>query len=142
MNDDVVFLVVSMPHSTTRDSEITGWIGVNNPKETEYHHDILLPTHAADAASTSVFHLLYMALTFPVKHDLPISYAISGKAMGAQVIEVWNMFAGEGDNSHRWLDTPFFHRWVGVMSTCGKQTTLCWEQSQTYDREPPARQGP
>jgi hypothetical protein len=38
MNGEVAFSVGSAPHSTSSDDEITGWLGVNKPKEMEYHH--------------------------------------------------------------------------------------------------------
>jgi hypothetical protein len=37
MNSDVVFSVGSSPDKGSVDNEITGWIGVSEPKETKYH---------------------------------------------------------------------------------------------------------
>jgi hypothetical protein len=127
--------------------EVGQWESLGNikkqvPKEMEYHHDILLPAHAADAVSTGVFDLLHMALPLPFNHGLPVGYAISGKTTGAQAIKMWNVFTGKGDTSNQWLDTHFFYQSVRVISADGKQATLCWGQSQTLDREPPISQGP
>jgi hypothetical protein len=103
MHGEIVFLVVSVPHLTTNDDNITGWHGVNDPKEMKNHHAILHPAHAVHATPTSVFDLLCMVLPLPFNHG-----AISGKPMGAQVIKAWSVFSDEDDNSHQWLDTPFF----------------------------------
>jgi hypothetical protein len=37
MNGDVVFSVGSSAYKSSMDNEITGWLGVGEPKETEYH---------------------------------------------------------------------------------------------------------
>jgi hypothetical protein len=90
----------------------------------------------------SVFDLLSITLIVPFNHGLPVGCMISGKAMAAHAIAAWSIFAGEGDNSHELFDTPFFHRRTEVMSSGGKKIALCWGQSITYDRDPPASQGP
>jgi hypothetical protein len=95
----VVFSVVSVPHSVTSNNKSTGWLGVNDLKEMEYCRNILLAVYAADAASTSIFDILYMALHLTFNHSLLVCYAISGKAMGAQLIEAWNVFTGKYDSS-------------------------------------------
>jgi hypothetical protein len=141
MHNKVVFSVVLVPHSMANDNEITGWLSVNGPLEMQYHHDILLPAHVADATTTSICDLLPMAIPLPFNHGLPVGYAISGKATAAHAIKAWSVFAGEGDNSHEWLDTPFFHTWAKMMSSGGKNIALCWGQSNTYNREPPGSQG-
>jgi hypothetical protein len=78
----------------------------------EYHREIFSPTFTAAVTSMSVIDLLPMAFN----HGLSVGYAISGKTTGAQAIEAWNVFTGEGENLHQWIDTPFFHRWAEVMS--------------------------
>jgi hypothetical protein len=130
------FWVGSAPHSTASDDEITGWLGVNNLKETEYHHGILFPAFTMKATSTSIFNLLYMVLSLPFNHGLTVRYAISGRATGTYTIEAWNVFAGEGENSHQWIDTPFPHWWAEFMSLGGKQMALYWGKHGTYDIDP------
>jgi hypothetical protein len=133
-------MVVSVPHSTTNEDEITDWFSVNDPNGTEYKHNILIPSHAADAATTSVVDLLHMALPLPFNHSLQVGYTISGKAIGAQVIDAWHVFAGKGKNLHQWINTLPPHRWAEVMSAGRKQIALWWGKYQTYDREPPVSQ--
>jgi hypothetical protein len=117
---------------------------VNDPKETEYHSEILFPAFTTKAASVSISELLTMALPLPFNHFLPVGYTINGKVTGAHVIESWHLFAGEGENSHQWIDTPFFHRWADVMSLGGKRMDLCWGQMgiKTESHQPPKAQGP
>jgi hypothetical protein len=76
----------------------------------DYHRKILFPVFIAESASTSVFDLLPVTLHLSFNHGLPVNHTISGKAKGAQAIEAWNFFASKGENSHQWVDTPFFHR--------------------------------
>jgi hypothetical protein len=142
MHGDVVFLVSSVPHKTTVDNKITGWIGVNDPKETDYHREICFPTFTNEESSTSVFDLLPMDIHLPFNHGFPIGYAIIGKITGEQIIESWNVFTGAGGNSHQWIDTPFFHRWAEVMARGGKKMALLWGQAVIYDTEPNTSQGP
>jgi hypothetical protein len=85
--------------------------------------------------------LLHMAFHIPFNHGPPIGYAIIRNAMAAHAIDTLSIFAGEGDNSHEWLDTPFFHIWAEVMSSGGKNISLCCGQSTNYDCEPPTSQG-
>jgi hypothetical protein len=54
MNGDVVFSVGSSPHKGSVDNKITGWIGVRDPKETEYHREIYFPAFSDDASAMSV----------------------------------------------------------------------------------------
>jgi hypothetical protein len=112
--------VGSAPHLTSSDDGITGLSGVNDQKEVEYHHKILFPTFTPESTSVSVFDLPSMAPPLPFNHGLPVCYAISDKSMGAQAIEAWIFFTNEGENSHHWIDTPFSHRWLEVMSLGGK----------------------
>jgi hypothetical protein len=140
MHGEIVFSVVSVSHSMANNDDITGWLGVKDLSKTQYHCNILFPSYTAYATTTSVFDLLPMALHLPFKHGLPVGYLISGKVTAVQAIKSWNVFAGEGDNSHERLDTPFFHRYTEVMSSGSKKTSLCWGQSTTYDREPPSSQ--
>jgi hypothetical protein len=105
MNGEVTFSVGSAPHSTSSDNKITGWLGVNNPKETMKY---CYRTLHQQPRPQSVFDPLHMAMPLPFNHGLPVGYIIIGKATGAQAIEAWNVFAGEGENSHQWLGTPFF----------------------------------
>jgi hypothetical protein len=83
-----------------------------------------------------------MALPLPFNHGLPISYTTSGNTTGENMIEAWNAFTGAGENSHQWIDTPFFHRWADVMADDGKKMALCWGQAGTYDMKPRTSQGP
>jgi hypothetical protein len=48
MNGTFVFSVVSVPYSRASDDEITGWLGIKDPSEMQYHHFILLPASDAD----------------------------------------------------------------------------------------------
>jgi hypothetical protein len=82
MNGDVVFSVGSAPHKTSVDNKIMGWRGVGDPKETDYYREILFPAFTEEAADTSVFDLLPMALPLPFNHALSVGYAISGKITG------------------------------------------------------------
>jgi hypothetical protein len=86
----------------------------------EYHHKILFLTFTTEAKSMSIFDLLSVALPLPYNHGLPVGYAISGKTTGTKAIEAWNVFAGEGENLHQCIDTPFPHRWEEVISLGGK----------------------
>jgi hypothetical protein len=142
MNGDVVFSVGSSPHKGSMDNEITGWLGVNESKETEYHRDIIYPAFSDEAADTSVFDLVRMALPLPFNHGLPVGYATSRKITGGTMIEAWNVFAGPGKNSHQWTGTPFFHLCAAVMKYGRKRLALCWGQTGTYDTESQASQGP
>jgi hypothetical protein len=101
MNSDVVFSVGSSPHKGSVDKEITGWFSISEPKETEYHREILFPAFSDDATDTSVLDVLLMALSLPFKHGLPVGYAMSGKITGETMIEAWNVFVGPGENSHQ-----------------------------------------
>jgi hypothetical protein len=123
MNGDVVLSVGSVPQKMAVDNKITGWLGVNDLKETEYHSEILFPAFTDEAASTSVFDLLPMVLPLPFNHGLPVGYAISGKITGEKMIEAWNVFAGAGGNSHQWIDTPLFHGW-GEVARSGEKMAL------------------
>jgi hypothetical protein len=107
----------------------------------QYHVYILLPAYTVEEVKTNIFYLLPVPPTFPFKHRLPICYTISGKPSASQFIDAWNIFVGDGDSSHEWLDTPCFGRWAEVMSSGEKQLPLCWGQSFTYDLESPASQG-
>jgi hypothetical protein len=126
MNGDLVFSVGSAPHKGSVDNKITGCLGVSEPKETEYHREILFPAFSDGAAYMSVYDLLPMALSLPFNHGLADSFAMSRKIMGDTMIEAWNVFAGPGENSHQWIDTPFFHRWAAVMDDSRKRIALCW----------------
>jgi hypothetical protein len=119
------------PHKTLVDNKITGWLGVSEPKETDYQREVLFPAFTEDAAEMSVFDLLPMDLNLPFIRDLPVGYAIIGKITGETMVEAWNVFAGAGENSHQWIDTPFYHRCAEVMADGGKQMTLCWGQVGT-----------
>jgi hypothetical protein len=130
MNDNVVFSVGSNPYKTSVDDEIMGWLGVSEPKETDCHREMILPAFTEEVVDTSVFDLLPMDLPLPFNHCLPVGYAISGKITGEKMIEAWNVFAGAGENSHQWIDTPFFHHWA---EDGGNQMALCWGQAGTYD---------
>jgi hypothetical protein len=142
MNGDVVFSVGSAPHKSSVHNEITGWLGVSEPKETEYHREILFPAFSDEAADTSIFDLLPMALPRPFNQGLPVGYAMSGNITREKMIEAWNVFAGAGKKLHQWIDTPFFHRWDEVMANSGKKLALCWVQPRTYNTEPQKSQGP
>jgi hypothetical protein len=52
-------------HKGSVDNEITGWLGVGDPKEKEYHREILSPAFSDEVADTSIFDLLPMALPLP-----------------------------------------------------------------------------
>jgi hypothetical protein len=95
VNGDVDFLVGAAPHKMSVENEIKGWIGVNDLKEMDYHREILFPAFTEEAASTSVFNLLPMALPPPFNHD-PVGYTISGIVMGENMIEAWNVFVYAG----------------------------------------------
>jgi hypothetical protein len=142
MNEDVVFSVGSSPHKGSVDNEITGWLSVSKPKEMEYHREISFPAFSDEVEDTSVFDLLVMALPLPFNQGIPDGYAMSGKITAETMIEGWNVFAGPGENSHQWIDTPFFHRWEAVMTDGGKWLALCWGQTGTYNMEPRVSQGP
>jgi hypothetical protein len=118
-----------------------GWLSVSDPKEMEYHRDIICPAFSDEAADTTVFDLLPMALPLLFNHGLPVGYAMSGNITGETMIKAWNVLAGPGENYHQWIDTPFFHRWAAVMTDGGKRFTLCWGKTGTYDTEPRASQG-
>jgi hypothetical protein len=62
---------------------------MNDPKEIEYHREILFLAITTEAIPMSVFSLL------PLNHDLPLGYFINRKATGAQAIKAWHVFAGE-----------------------------------------------
>jgi hypothetical protein len=136
MNGDMVLSVGSTPHKSSVDNKITGWLGVSEPKETEYDQEIIFPAFSNEAADTSVFDLLHMALPLSFNHGLSVGYATSGKITEEKMIEAWNVFAGAGENLHKWIVTPFFHRWAELMADSGKKLALCWGQSGTYDTEP------
>jgi hypothetical protein len=87
MNGKIVFSVMLVPHSTANDNHITGLLGIKDPSETQYHHNILLPAYAVGTSTMSVFDLLPMELPLPFNHGLPVGYSISGKATAAQTIE-------------------------------------------------------
>jgi hypothetical protein len=76
---------------------------------TEYHREICFPAFGDEAVYKSVFDLIPMALPLPFNHGLPVSYAMSGKITGETMIKAWNVFAGPGENSHQWINCPFFH---------------------------------
>jgi hypothetical protein len=80
--------------------------GFREPKETEYHIEIPLPTSSDETADTSVFDLSPIALPCPFNHSLPVGYDMSGKITGEAMIEAWKVFAGPGENSHQWIETP------------------------------------
>jgi hypothetical protein len=140
INGDVFFLVGYAPHRTSVDNEIAGWLGVHDPKETDYDREIPPPAFTEEAADTSVFNLLPMVLPLPFNHGLSVGYAISGKITGEKMIEAWNIFTGAGENSHQWIDTPFPYRWEDVMSDGGKKMALCWGQAGKNNTEPPTSQ--
>jgi hypothetical protein len=83
-----------------------------------------------------------MVVPLPFNHGLPVGYATSEKITGEKLIERWNIFAGAGENSHQWIDTPFFHRWDEVMANGGKKLALCWGQSGTNNTEHQTSQRP
>jgi hypothetical protein len=60
------------------DNGITGWLGVSEPKETEYQREILFPAFSEEAADMGVFDLLPL----PLNHSLPVGYVMSGKITG------------------------------------------------------------
>jgi hypothetical protein len=124
------------------DGEIMGWLGGNDPNKMEYHRKIMFLVFTAEVAPMSVLDFLPMVLPLPFNHSLSVGYTISGKVAGAQAIKSWNIFNDEGENSHQWIDTPFFHWWAEVVSLGGKQMALCWGQHGTYGMEPPNSQGP
>jgi hypothetical protein len=111
MHGEVVFLVGSTPHKTMVYNEIMGWVGVNDPKEMDYHREILVAAFTGEAAATSVFDLLPMALPLPFNHGMTVGYAISGKIVGEKVIEAWNVFTGAGENSTSGLTLPSSTEW-------------------------------
>jgi hypothetical protein len=61
MHSDMLFSVGSSPHKGSVENKITGWIGVSEPKEMEYHREIIFPAFSDGSADTSVFYLLPMA---------------------------------------------------------------------------------
>jgi hypothetical protein len=82
-----------------------------------------------------------MVLPLPFNYGLPIGYAISGKITFEKMIEAWEVFIGAGENSHQWVDTPFFHQWADAMADGCKKMELCWVQAGTYNTEPKTSQG-
>jgi hypothetical protein len=105
------FLNGIQPTQNLSGKQITGWLGVSEPKGTDYHREIISPAFSEEAVDTSIFDLLPMALPLPFNHGLPIGYAIIGKIV------------------------------VEVMADGGKQMALCWGQAGTYDTEPQTSQG-
>jgi hypothetical protein len=79
------FLSVLCPSQDVGQQPIMGWPSVNDSKETDYHREILFPVFTAEAASTSVFDLLPMALPLPFNHGLSARYAVSGKITGEKI---------------------------------------------------------
>jgi hypothetical protein len=72
-----------------------------------------------------------MDLPLPFNHGIPVGYATSGNIMGEMMIEACNVFAGLDENTHKWMDTSFFHRWAAVMADGRKRLALCWGQTGT-----------
>jgi hypothetical protein len=72
MNRQLDFLVGSAPHKMLSDDEITGWLNVNDPKQMEYHREILFPAFTAEFTSTSVFDLLPMTLPLPFNDRISV----------------------------------------------------------------------
>jgi hypothetical protein len=64
------------------DNEIMGWLGVDDPKEMDYHREIIFLAFTDDAASMSLLNLLPVALHLPFNHGMSVRYAISSKIMG------------------------------------------------------------
>jgi hypothetical protein len=144
MHGDVSFSVGSAPHKMSLGKEIMGWLGVNNPKETDYYREILFPAFTEEAASMSVFDIMPVALPLPFNHGLTVGYAINRKITGAQLIEAWNVFTGVGENSHQWIDTPFFHRWAEVMALGEKRWPSAGDKKvlTTWNHQPAKVHGP
>jgi hypothetical protein len=76
---------------------ITGWLGVTEPKETEYHREILFPAFSDEAAIMGVFDTACLPVTPRAERSQE------------KMIDVRNVFAGAGENSHQWINTPFSH---------------------------------
>jgi hypothetical protein len=96
MNGNVVLSLGSSPHKGSVDNEITGWLGISEPKKAEYHREILFPAFSDEAADTNVFNLLMIALLLPFNHGPPAGYAMIRKITGETTIEAWNVFAVPG----------------------------------------------
>jgi hypothetical protein len=84
MNGDVVCSVGSAPYKSSIYNEMMGWLGFSEPKETEYHREILSSAFSDEETDTNIYDLLPMALPLPFNHGLPM-----------------NIFAGAGENSHQ-----------------------------------------
>jgi hypothetical protein len=74
MNGNIVFSVGSAPHKSSVDTEIMGWLGMSEPKETGYRKKCV-PALCKEAADKSVFDLLPMDLPLPFNHGLPVGYS-------------------------------------------------------------------